>query len=470
MHQPCAGKFAGRGFSLLEILVALGIVALLAQVAITSYAGYVARARAADLALVFDQMRTRTGVTTRGVGVIDSCAAVAQQIQSTPVESDYAAVDIAFEPVANGFTPMLRFCATSNAHGGRGINVTREAHNLLSRVTTMGKGAVVGEAAVSFAVPLADGAAVCNVAPAASATPACVQRAPVASNTASASPSSSTTAAAASSTTAATVTASVPASAATSPASAAAAAKSSCTPSQTQVTRSVPRDVMTFGTARTGYAMNNGNLQTGGNLPAFTFEVAVVGGAQVANQGIHGATIFSYASPANSNAFLVWDPANVKITFGGQADMATGLNINDGTNHRLTVSWDSRSGAMTLYDNGRQVWQGVTNRGGSLEGNGKLVLAQDQDSFGGGFDPADAFQGQIVSAAMASATSSAAQVASGPIQTYFTKDNALVTQAVMDASGRVIDTTGRHTYATGGTLTKTSQLVDTRLFVTSNCN
>ena len=57
---------APRGFSFLEILVALGIVALLAQVAITAYGRYVARARAADLELVFDQMKTRTGVATRG--------------------------------------------------------------------------------------------------------------------------------------------------------------------------------------------------------------------------------------------------------------------------------------------------------------------------------------------------------------------------------------------------------------------
>ena len=61
-------------------------------------------------------------------------------------------------------------------------------------------------------------------------------------------------------------------------------------------------------------------------------------------------------------------------------------------------------------------------------------------------------------------------MATGPIQTYFNKDNGLITQAVMDASGKVVDATGRHTYSTGGALSKTTQMVDTRLFVTSNCN
>lgn len=451
---------APRGFSFLEILVALGIVALLAQVAITAYGRYVARARAADLELVFDQMKTRTGVATRGSGVTDSCASLVQQIQTTLVSSEYAALDIAFEAVPNGYTPMLRFCATHDAQGSRGVDVSREAHHLLSRVTTMGKGAVLGESAVSFAVPLAEGNAVCKVAPAATAASACVTAAartptPVAANPATAASASTT------------VTAALPAQ---SPASAAAAAQSTCTPSQTQVTRSVPRDVMTFGSARTGFAMNSGDLNTGGDLQAFTFEIAVVGGQQVANQGIHGATIFSYASHRNNNEFLIWDPGNVKITFAGQPDVVTGLNINDGANHRLTTTWDSASGTMTLYDNGRQVWRGVLNAGGVLGGNGKLVMAQDQDSYGGGFDPADAFQGKIVTAALASAASTAAQVGTGPVQTYFNKDNALITQAVMDAQGRVTDTTGRHTYTTGGSITRTTEMVDTRLFVTSNCN
>ncbi|MGE0330520.1 MAG: prepilin-type N-terminal cleavage/methylation domain-containing protein [Ramlibacter sp.] len=441
--RPPSGLPRERGFTLLEILVVVGIVALLAQVALASYASYVARARAADLALAFDQMRTRMGVATKAGAMTDSCASLAQQVQAANVRSDYAAIDIAFEQTADGYTPMMRFCATRAQQGGSGVDVTREAHHVLSRATTMGRGAVVGDAAVSFAVPLADGASVCKTAPAAP-TQACAGARPAATT--------------------------VAAPAAAKPAQPAASAASSCTPSQTQVTRQVPRDVMTFGPARTGFAMNNGNLNTGGDLRAFTFEIAVVGGAQVPNQGIHGATIFSYASQANANEFLIWDPSNVKLTFTGLPDAVTGLNINDGANHRLTMSWDSVSGRMTLYDNGRQAWQGTLNQGGVLRGNGKMVLAQDQDSFGGGFDPADAFQGQIVTAALASAASSAAQVASGPIQTYFNKDNALITQAVMDASGQVVDATGRHTWTSGGALSKATQMVDTRLFVTSSCN
>jgi hypothetical protein len=145
------------------------------------------------------------------------------------------------------------------------------------------------------------------------------------------------------------------------------------------------------------------------------------------------------------------------------------VNINDGANHRLTVTWDSATGTATLYDNGRQAWQGELNRGGVLRGNGKLVLAQDQDSYGGGFDPRDAFQGKIVTAALASAASTAAQAGSGPIQTYFTPNNGLITQAVMDDQGRVVDATGRHTYTTGGSLSTTTEMIDTKLFVTSNC-
>jgi prepilin-type N-terminal cleavage/methylation domain-containing protein len=455
-------SLSGRGFTLIEVLVVIGIVALLAQVALTAYSNYVARARAADIELAFDQMRTRTAVLVRGGANTESCASLVQQIQPEQVKSEYASLDIAFESVAGGFTPTMRVCATRAAFGGRGVDVTREAHHLLSRVTTMGKGAVVGDTAVSFAVPLADGALACKIATAVSTTQACATGVKSAS-------SGTGTAAAQPSLVAAVVPTTMPANPQVAPA-VAAAAQSTCTPSQSQVTRSVPRQVMTFGTARTGFAMNNGDLNTGGDLRAFTFEIAVVGGAQVANQGIHGATIFSYGTRANNNEFLIWDPSNVKITFAGLPDAVTGLNINDGANHRLTTAWDSSTGTMTLYDNGRQAWQGVLNRGGVLGGNGKLVLAQDQDSYGGGFDPADAFQGKIVTTAFASAASTAAQVGSGPIQTYFTKDTGLITQAVMDDQGNVIDATGHHTYVTGGALAKTTEMIDTKLFVTSTCS
>lgn len=45
------------------------------------------------------------------------------------------------------------------------MGVAREAHTLLSRSAAIEKGAVIGAAAVSFAVGLADGNVACKVAP-----------------------------------------------------------------------------------------------------------------------------------------------------------------------------------------------------------------------------------------------------------------------------------------------------------------
>lgn len=455
-----------NGFTLIEVLVVVGVVGILGAVALGAYGNYVARARAAELALKFDAVRTNVAVAVKSGVVQEQCAALAANVNPANLQSPYAAMDVAFEPVAGGFTPLLRFCADAGSQGTRGVDVVRETHHLLSRTATIGQGAVIGEAVTSFTVQLADSGAICKVAPQVPsggfagchvAKPTASGATPVTGTAATSSPSAATTVAAGTAP-------------AVLPTSVTASAQSSCTPTQSQVARTVPREVMTFGASRTGFVMNSGDLQTGGDLRAFTFEVAVVGGPQVANQGIHGATIFSYASKANANEFLLWDPANVKISFNGLPDVATGVNINDGSNHRLTTTWDSASGTATLFDNGRLAWQGVLNRGGVLRGNGQLVLAQDQDSYGGGFAPEDAFQGKIVTAAFASAASTATQAASGPIQTYFTATTGLITQAVMDSQGQVIDATGRQTYTSGGALSKSTEMIDTKLFVTSTCN
>ena len=203
-------------------------------------------------------------------------------------------------------------------------------------------------------------------------------------------------------------------------------------------------------------------------MKSFTAEVSVVGGDQVAATAGHGATLMSYATHTMTNEFLIWDPSAIKITFHN-SDIATGVNINDRQNHRVSVSWQSTTGALVLYDNGVEVWRKVVDQGGSLGGNGKLVLGQDQDSYGGGFGTNDAFQGKIITASLANVAASGGQIAAGPVHTALTPSTGLITNVVLDQSGNAVDTTQKHTFTTGGNLVAATQMVDTSLYVTSNC-
>ena len=78
----------------------------------------------------------------------------------------------------------------------------------------------------------------------------------------------------------------------------------------------------------------------------------------------------------------------------GVTSVNTGVDVLDGQWHHLAVSWSSVSGTLTVYKDGVQAYQSVV-AGGSISPNGSLVLAQDQDSVGGGFDATQRFIGEL---------------------------------------------------------------------------
>jgi prepilin-type N-terminal cleavage/methylation domain-containing protein len=170
MSRTHAGKGPKRltrsgGFTLIEVLVAISVIAILGALALPAYQSYVAKARSSELALKYDGVRTNVQVQAKAGTISEQCSAVAAAVNAANLHSEYAAMDVAFEAVPGGFTPVMRFCASSVTQGIQGVDVTREAHHLLSRSATIGKGAIIGDAVVSFSVDLIEGAVVCKVAP-----------------------------------------------------------------------------------------------------------------------------------------------------------------------------------------------------------------------------------------------------------------------------------------------------------------
>ncbi|KAA3611041.1 MAG: T9SS C-terminal target domain-containing protein [Calditrichaeota bacterium] len=105
--------------------------------------------------------------------------------------------------------------------------------------------------------------------------------------------------------------------------------------------------------------------------------------------------IFSYATPASDNTVLIYNPNNFEFFINGAGTGTTNISAVDNAWHHIAVTWQKSDGAIRLLKDGIQVWSGTLATGATLQNNGSIVLGQDQDSFGGGFDPVQAYLGQL---------------------------------------------------------------------------
>ena len=78
--------------------------------------------------------------------------------------------------------------------------------------------------------------------------------------------------------------------------------------------------------------------------------------------------------------------------------VVTDITANDGSWTFLCVTWKSQGGVWNVYKNGELVDQGENlSEDLSIEGNGVLILGQEQDTLGGGFSGSEAFKGKLYS-------------------------------------------------------------------------
>jgi glucose/arabinose dehydrogenase len=123
------------------------------------------------------------------------------------------------------------------------------------------------------------------------------------------------------------------------------------------------------------------------------------------------AGIVSYAASSSADEFQLRDYRALRVYIKGTR-VDTGIALNDGQWHHLAVTWTSTGGAVRVYKDGALAFSNSVpvQAGASITGGGALVLGQEQDTVGGGFESSQAFLGQLDEVALYPTALSAARV------------------------------------------------------------
>jgi prepilin-type N-terminal cleavage/methylation domain-containing protein len=145
-------KHPQRGFTLIEIMTVVAILAVLGAVAFAAYDYYTNKSRAADIVSSYEAVRTQVAAArTEGAGL--SCDELKQRIGSKNLSQNHATLDIGFEPVGSsgGQRPVLTVRADA---GGGNVSAARSALGTLEKTGGIEAAKVDTPSQVVFAVAL----------------------------------------------------------------------------------------------------------------------------------------------------------------------------------------------------------------------------------------------------------------------------------------------------------------------------
>uniref|UniRef100_A0A3P8SZS6 Pentraxin (PTX) domain-containing protein n=1 Tax=Amphiprion percula TaxID=161767 RepID=A0A3P8SZS6_AMPPE len=133
-------------------------------------------------------------------------------------------------------------------------------------------------------------------------------------------------------------------------------------------------------------------------------------------EAAHVGTVFSYATDDNDNQLVLYGRSSTASSTpfsASSSSLASSPSLDfvigdpvyrrlpvptllDARWHHLCVLWSSIQGRFWHYNDRRQASLGSNFRKGwEVPGGGSVVLGQEQDYVGGGFDPAEGFVGKM---------------------------------------------------------------------------
>ncbi|XP_077327302.1 uncharacterized protein LOC143962130 [Lithobates pipiens] len=107
-------------------------------------------------------------------------------------------------------------------------------------------------------------------------------------------------------------------------------------------------------------------------------------------------TPFSLATPEKDNAFVIYlQPPSTCSIYINQELTSFKADSESLEWRHICVTWDSNTGVVQLWVNGKLYPRRVSMKGSSIAAETSIVLGQEQDSFGGKFDDKQSLVGEI---------------------------------------------------------------------------
>ncbi|KAG9464276.1 hypothetical protein GDO78_020212, partial [Eleutherodactylus coqui] len=107
-------------------------------------------------------------------------------------------------------------------------------------------------------------------------------------------------------------------------------------------------------------------------------------------------SLFSLSTPGKGNAFLIYPvpPNKICISINSE-DLYFNVDPDVLDWKKTCVAWDSETGLLQLWVNAKRYPRRVTTSRSPIGPQRSVILGQDQDSFGGGFEASQCFVGEM---------------------------------------------------------------------------